>query len=208
LADEKTIQSALKADALYYRAPDDLHQRLRVSLRRQARPPKRFFLRPLVATACLLLCVGLGMLLGRADLSGSARERLLQQVTASHIRSLQWNHLMDVPSSNQHVVKPWFTGKLDFSPTVRIPAPEEFPLEGGRLDYMDGRPVAALVYKRREHVINVFMWPAPSSDDLAPQTETRQGFQIIHWSKAGMNFWVVSDLNATELDEFARRLRE
>jgi anti-sigma factor RsiW len=209
LGEQRILQTALKGDALFYRAPEHLHQRVRASLTGQTRrPAKRLPWRALVAAACLLFCVGLGALLGRVNFTGSAPERLLQEVTASHIRSLQWNHLIDVHSSDQHVVKPWFTGKLDFSPSVRIPAPEEFPFVGGRLDYLDGRQVAALVYKRREHVINVFMWPASSTQDIAPQGETRQGYQLIYWSKAGMNVWVVSDLNETELNEFARRLQE
>jgi anti-sigma factor RsiW len=148
------------------------------------------------------------LLLTRVGLGPSREERLVQEVASSHIRSLQWKHLVDVPSSDKHVVKPWFNGKLDFSPPVPVPSTEAFPLLGGRLDYLDGRPVAALVYKRREHVINVFLWPGPANADTPPRRETRQGYQLIHWSRAGMNCWVVSDLAPGELNELAERLRE
>jgi anti-sigma factor RsiW len=208
LAEQKTLQTEMKADTLYYRAPEHLHRQVRASLNRKTRHSTHRLWRALVTAACLFLCVGLGVLLGRFGLPASSQERLLDELTAGHIRSLQWNHLVDVPSSNQHVVKPWFTGKLDFSPSVRIPEPRDFTLVGGRLDYLDSRAVAAVVYKRREHVINVFSWPAPASQDTPSRVETRQGYQLIYWCKGGMYYCVVSDLNAEELNELARRFQD
>lgn len=135
----------------------------------------------------------------------TADDRLIQEVTASHVRSLMVSHLVDIPSSDRHVVKPWFTGKLDFAPSVADLTEQGFPLVGGRLDYVNGRAVAGLVYKRREHVINVFLWPS------AAAVETRllahQGYQLVCWTQSGMTYWAISDLNSRELQEFVHHIQ-
>ena len=136
----------------------------------------------------------------------AAPETLAEQVVSSHIRSLMANHLSDVASSDQHTVKPWFSGKLDFAPTVNDLSREGFHLTGGRLDYLDDRSVAALVYKRRQHTINLFLWPSTKSDSN-PRILTIKGFNIVHWTEAHMTYWAVSDLNAAELNEFALDLK-
>jgi anti-sigma factor RsiW len=117
------------------------------------------------------------------------------------------NHLTDVPSTDQHTVKPWFSGKLDYSPPVRDLAARGFTLTGGRLDYLNGRTVAALVYQRRQHTINLFVWPVEARD-RNPAVSSRQGFHLVTWRKGGMEYWAISDLNEAELLEFARALSE
>jgi anti-sigma factor RsiW len=115
------------------------------------------------------------------------------------------NHLVDVPSSDQHTVKPWFNGKLDFAPYVEDLAADGFPLVGGRLDYIDNRTVAALVYQRRKHSINLFIWPSPGADKPAQQFSVN-GYNIIRWTNSGSTYWAVSDVNSTDLSEFAKLL--
>jgi len=114
------------------------------------------------------------------------------------------SHMLDVVSTDQHTVKPWFNGKLDFSPPVKDLAAQEFPLIGGRLDYIGGRSVAALVFQRHKHIINLFIWPTQEKDAEPAAVAELQGYNVIHWSTAGMTFWTVSDLNQKELMEFAK----
>lgn len=125
-------------------------------------------------------------------------------VVAGHIRALQPGHLMDVASTDQHTVKPWFDGRLDYAPPVKDLKAEGFPLAGGRLDYLAGRPVAALVYGRRQHFIDLFVWPDSGRVDREPAGDSRNGYNVVRWTRDGMAFWAVSDLNAQELADFVR----
>lgn len=130
------------------------------------------------------------------------QSNLADQVVAGHIRALQPGHLADVASSDRHTVKPWFDGRLDFAPPVKDLAADRFPLEGGRLDYLAGRPVAAMVYRRDRHVVDLFVWPADSGGS-SPAFAQVQGYNVVHWTADGMVLWAVSDVEAAELRKFA-----
>jgi anti-sigma factor RsiW len=140
------------------------------------------------------------------QLRGPGADQLLAtQLIASHVRSLMANHLTDVASSDQHTVKPWLDAKLDFAPAVADLASEGFPLIGGRLDYLENRPVAALIYQRRKHFINLFVWPAESNATKATKAMSRQGYQLLHWVDSDFNYWAVSDVNEKDLQAFKQQ---
>ena len=137
-----------------------------------------------------------------------AADAIIEEVVNGHVRSLMASHLFDVQSTDQHTVKPWFLGKLDFSPPVVDLAPIGFPLVGGRLDYLAGRPAAALVYQRRQHTINLFVAPdRRGAGRAAAEERSIRGFHVRHWTHDGMSFWAVSDLNDGDLDAFVRTLQ-
>jgi anti-sigma factor RsiW len=133
-------------------------------------------------------------------------QTLTSELVASHVRSLQLNHLIDVETSDQHVVKPWFNGKLDFSPPVVDLKDRGFPLVGGRLDYLDDRTVAAIVYRRGRHTINLFVWPGGRAA-WREHIHVRDGYDLRHWRQAGMTYWAVSDVNPADLALFETELR-
>lgn len=183
------------AHARYYEAPSGLEQKIRQNLRQASSAPSAW--RWLAIAAAVLLALSgtwnIVLLRSRVD----SRQLLAGDVLSAHVRSLAGTHLLDVPSSDQHTVKPWFNGKLDFAPPVK--EVEGFPLLGGRLEYFEGHPAAALIYGRRNHTINLFTWP---SAPTAEGSETRNGYHLDSWSSNGMAFWAISDLNETELRQF------
>jgi len=200
----QSLKKTLKSDALYFTAPAELRQRIKAQLPSPAKaaPPRLAWNWNWLTTAmsgAFAVCLALLLLV-----HPSSEPPLTQEIISSHIRSLMGSHLMDVVSTDQHTVKPWFNGKLDFSPPVKDLATQEFPLVGGRLDYLGGRSVAALVFQRHKHVINLFIWPAKEADAKAVPVTPSQGYNLIHWSEAGMTFWAVSDLNEKELMEFVQ----
>jgi anti-sigma factor RsiW len=136
--------------------------------------------------------------------SPPAQDDLVKQIVAGHVRSLQVGHLVDIETSDRHVVKPWFAGKVDFSPPVVDLADRGFELIGGRLDYLDDHAVAALAYRRHAHLINLFVWPHSdnASGNAAPANQAKTGFNLIHWQAGGLTYWAVSDLNLHELCQF------
>jgi len=133
-------------------------------------------------------------------------EQITSEIVSAHLRSLQANHLTDVQTSDQHRVKPWFNGKIDLSPPVIDLTAQGFTLIGGRLDYIGGKEVASVVYRRREHVINLFVMQGLGTPQAAETGANRRGFNVRHWTEGGLDFWAVSDINAGELDEFCRKL--
>ena len=209
-----TLTSALKNSSLYYTAPDKLEKRIRASLRKEAKseqPRRAFVWRWATATVALALLLMLAFLVWRpGSFRSSGDELLAQEIVSNHVRSLLpgGSHLTDVLSSDQHTVKPWFDGKVDFAPPVRDFASQDFPLYGGRLEYLNNRTVATLIYKRRLHYINLYVWPTDQAGSSAETTVQRQGYNMIHWKSGGMNFWAISDLNAVELQEFARLVQQ
>jgi anti-sigma factor RsiW len=204
------MQSAMSGSIPYFQPPAGLetrlHARLRAESGAQQRVP-RFAVPWKWAAVAAALVLTASVTWRTTLLSRPPAETLAAEVVAGHVRSLMAEHLTDVPSSDRHTVKPWFNGKLDFSPAVGDFADKGFTLAGGRLDYLDGRSVAALVYHRRQHVINLFVWPAPERADSGIQTTDRQGYHVLHWTKTHMNYWAVSDLNPREMGEFTDLLR-
>src|SRR2546425_159398 len=207
------LRAAIVAGVPTFQAPAALRERVRAAARAAASPstrsPRRFTARNLwrpLALAASLAAVALGSwTLAQRRAAG---ETLADDVLASHIRSLMPGHLTDVLSSDQHTVKPWFNGRLDFSPPVYDFAGQGYPLLGGRLDYVDGRSVAVLAYGRRQHLINVFLWPATRGPSAAPQTRDRHGYHLLHWTTTDYAYWVVSDLGLPELQNFTQLMRQ
>jgi len=195
-------KAGIRSAAPYYRAPARLERSIRDALRQAAagetKPAESSIpWRALAIAATVLLAVSVSWNFRPSPQNGL----LAENVISDHIRSLIGTHLLDVPSTDQHTVKPWFNGKLDFSPEVKDFASQGFPLIGGRLDYLMNRPVAALVYGRRQHVINVFTWPGDQSLTAEGQF-SRNGYNAVHWTRGPMTFWAVSDISATELTQF------
>jgi len=208
---QRRLSDSLQRDLEYHRAPDLLRERVMRDLR-AARPhdvaPARRTIQPwrwLGAAAAVFVVAG-GTWIAAMQSGGRGDDAIAREVVSSHVRSLMANHLADVASTDQHTVKPWFAGKLDYSPPVTDFEAAEYPLTGGRLDYLQDHPVAALVYLHRKHVINVFVWPVAGAPEHLAPAATERGYHVIHAAHAGMTYWVVSDLNAQELEAFARLL--
>ena len=215
LENQQALREALRRGSLAYAAPASLRTRIQTSLdaAKATKIPERAsawhglqIWRLAAAFAVLVLCTVTAWQLLPGLHAPSSNQRIAAEVFASHVRSLEANHLMDVVSTDQHTVKPWFDGKLDFSPPVEDLASDGFPLIGGRLDYLEGREVAALVYQRRKHFINLFVWPDPSGSSAAPVLESLQGYNLMRWSRGGFHFWAASDVSPADLAEFVKLL--
>lgn len=226
---ETAMAHAISQAAPYYKAPPELRERIQSSLRNEIgakatrngirgsqvmrtrkQPEARATLLGMpwnwlaLAAAIALAAIVASSFLPRLRQPG-ADQFLATQLIASHVRSLMADHLTDVASSDQHTVKPWLDTKLDFAPPVVDLSSEGFPLIGGRLDYLDNRPVAALVYGRRKHFINLFVWPVASDEPKTPKTITREGYQLLHWADLDFNYWAVSDVNLDDLQLFKQQ---
>ena len=214
LREQQIMRQTLRSSNLYERAPESLQTRIRAELpggkvrptviAMQRRPVLEWF----AVAAAIVIAVVLGARV-IPNIGGQRQTNLLaQEIVGSHIRSLQPGHLFDVQSTDQHTVKPWFDGKLDFAPPVTDFASQGFPLVGGRLDYLDNRDVAALVYQRQKHLINVFIWPVESRPAKLPEIQTIQGYNLVFWWRDGMYFCAASDLNVAELRQFVQLLEQ
>jgi anti-sigma factor RsiW len=211
-AELAALSGSIRREASYFGAPASLRAQVAALAPKPqlARPAARPFwsawpdwvrgraAAPFGAGFALAACLMLALLLPRGP-------GLPDEVVAGHIRALQPGHLMDVVSTDQHTVKPWFDGRLDFAPPVKDLKAQGFPLEGARLDYLAGRPAAVLVYGRRQHIIDVFVWPEGGA--APPSSTSRSGYNMVRWNEDGMAFWAVSDLNPKELDELVTALR-
>jgi anti-sigma factor RsiW len=194
--------------APYYQAPDTLRARLT-----QARTRSRATSNWLAWAAAVVMVASLtGSVLilrsSRVPRTLESVDAVAQEIVSGHVRALMGEHLFDVRSTDQHTVKPWFLGRLDFSPPVTDLAQAGFPLTGGRLDYMAGRSVAALVYTRGQHTINVFVWPDASDAVRSSDARAIRGFHVRHWTRGGMSYWAVSDVNDVDLDQFVKLLEQ
>ena len=220
------LAHAVSQAAPYYKAPIELREQIQFSLReaigmttsrgaagedllavRRPKPVRRgvFFGMPwnwLALAAAIVLAAVIGStLLPRLHQPG-AEQFLATQLIASHVRSLMANHLTDVASSDQHTVKPWLDAKLDFAAPVVDLSGDGFPLIGGRLDYLDNHSVAALIYQRRKHFINLFIWPTTPEDTKTEKVVAREGYHLLHWVDGDFNYWAVSDVNVGDLQSF------
>lgn len=219
--DAQALSQALRAQAACHRAPPGLLERFqaeaRAGQRLQPRPePRRQRLQDLIerwfawrpmASACALtsaLFLGLHLLLQTAP---TPDERLGEEVVASHVRATLAQRLVDMPSSDRHTVKPWLSSRLDYSPPVPDLRDQGTPLQGGRIDYLAGRPVAALVYQHGQHVVEDYVWPDPQADHPL-QSGSQRGFQWVRWTRQGMTHWLVSDLQPDELMAVAQALAQ
>jgi anti-sigma factor RsiW len=205
--DHQVLSEGLRTGSVYFKAPAGLQKRIQRAVRQAAKAESapRWLSWSWVRMAAPLAAAALVLFTLVPFLRGPSTEEILtREVVSGHVRSLMANHLADVPSSDQHTVKPWFNGKLDFSPPVQDLATQGFPLVGGRLDYLDNRPVAALIYQRQKHLINLFIWPSGSDSDVETKTVSRQGYNLFHWTRSGMTYWAASDLNNAELQEFVQ----
>jgi anti-sigma factor RsiW len=212
------VSASIRRHASYHPAPPGLVDRIRPESVPKApeprldippRPTRRFEwawrLRPAVAVATAMLATAIVSSTATLYVAGiSGEEQLARELLTGHSRAVLTSHAIDVASSDQHTVKPWLSSKLDFSPKVPDLGPAGFPLRGGRIDYVDNRTVAVLVYARRQHVIDLFVWPENATrKNTQPGSFSRRGLNVVHWTAGDMTYWAVSDVNAADLDAFA-----
>ena len=212
LESRKALRALLNNPQLQFEVPDSLRRKIQSALpaatssarqRSGGRSVIPWFSVPLALAAAFAVVFGLVFLNQGKILDRSRGNALVEEVVSSHVRSLLATHLLDVPSTDQHTVKPWFDGKLKFSPPVLDFTTHGFRLIGGRLDYINGREVAALVYQRNKHIINLFIFPSEAGRTEVVQSFEKDGYNVLHWDRDGFEFWAVSDVNAGDLRAFA-----
>jgi anti-sigma factor RsiW len=191
-----TLRETVTDPALRYAPPAGLRERIDAALPGLERPSRQWQ-QSLGWGAGGAIAASLALMLAMPQ--PAATGSVGSQLVASHVRSLLADHLVDIPTSDRHVVKPWFNGKIDFSPPTPDLNADGFPLVGGRLDYIGGRVVPAIVYRRRLHTINLFVWPASGE---ASDTMSVDGYTVLHWREGDLDFWAVSDVAADDLAQF------
>jgi anti-sigma factor RsiW len=199
----ESMRSSLNVAQLYEKAPAELRRKILAKIgspRSVTAFPNRTVWQWLAVAAALVLVTYIGLRVVSPHRADNYETVLAAEIIDAHLRSLQPGHLIDVVSTDQHTVKPWFDGRLDFSPPVQDFADQGFPLQGGRIDVVHGRSVAALVYGRRRHFVNVFIWPT-NEKDAAPRSGSQQGYQWTEWRKGGMEFCAVSDAAPSALEQ-------
>jgi anti-sigma factor RsiW len=210
LRDYREMSKAMAGPGMRYNAPPALRERIEAALPKPqalpqplARPNRRAVLRGFAMGSAVSAMAATGLVaivLRRDDV-----ERIQSEMVSAHLRSLQAGHLTDVISTDQHTVKPWFNGRLDVAPPVADLTAQGFTLIGGRLDYVDARAIGALVYKRQQHIINLFVAQTANTERRAARIDTVRGFNIRHWSDRGLDYWAVSDLAKDELADFGEK---
>jgi len=206
----EALRAAIGSATAIWPAPAELAPRICAAIRREARPRAPLARRTwswAAVPGAAAVAAGLAWMLVVHGGGTGGRPGRLDELVAGHVRSLMVDHLVDVASSDQHTVRPWFNGKIDFAPPVADYTASGFPLIGGRVDYLGGRPVAALVYRHQQHVINVFVWPN-GGDPSAAREISSQGYHLLNWSDAGLEYWAVSDLNERELAGLVELIRQ
>jgi anti-sigma factor (TIGR02949 family) len=210
----RAMRGAMATANLKEAAPASLRSRIEAALPsptphaaaalKFARPSRRMFFGGFAAGAALSAAAAASLFL--TVIGNDQEQTIADEVVSAHIRSLQAGHLMDVETSDQHTVKPWFDGKVDVAPPVVDLTAEGFTLLGGRLDYIDGEPVASVVYRRRKHIINLFVARRLGRKHAFVAASTVQGYNVRHWSDQGLDYWAVSDLDGGELGEFVQKV--
>lgn len=201
LGELQALSARLSAPGIGYRAPAALRRRIEALGEAPAAPRRRLRQAAPWALTGAFAAIAAGLAIVSLQPTTLALE---DQLVASHVRSTLALHLVDVETSDRHVVKPWFNGKIDFAPPVIELADRGYPLVGGRLDYIGNRVVAALVYRRNRHVINLFIWPSRPGLSLPPVPASHSGYSVAHWRSGGLEFWAVSDIEAADLESFRR----
>ena len=203
----RDLRRALAPATLRYEAPAALRRRVEAAFTppRRVAPDRRSLLRGFAMGTMVsaAMAASLAIVVFRAE----DDQRIFGDVVSAHLRSLQGEHLTDVQTSDQHTVKPWFNGRIDVAPPVLDLTAEGFTLIGGRLDYIEGKPIAVIVYKRRAHVINLFVGQALGTAPFAARSKSVQGFNILRWAEQGLDLLAVSDINADALQEFTEKFQ-
>jgi anti-sigma factor RsiW len=210
LQQHQGLRAALAQPALVFSPPSGLEERVRNSVRREVRmrtPSASSRWRWAAVPLAAALAAALSWSVASYRAAPSGEDLVLAELVSGHVRSLMADHLVDVATSDRHTVKPWFNGKVDFAPPVADFAASGFQLVGGRVDYIARRPVAVLVYKWKQHTVNVFIWRSEGAARAELRSLTHEGYQLVSWEQSGLSFWAVSDLNLLDLGKLVHLFR-